>query len=475
MKRLFVVAFLASAFFGTAVAQGDVNLIGSWVTGLTHAQESGNSRALVFIAHGELAGDMNLVSVTYGGQAMTKLFDYNYNAAGGYAYAAAFILKEAGVAAASSGTFTPTWSSEPTEIGYASAFFSNVDQTTSTGATGTGGSTSNPVTTSALSTTNGDMVILAATCGMTGSYTLNNGFTEGIDQQMASSTGVTGHKKATGAAETPSATYSGTINRQMIIGFVVQVVPVRTLTASSTTGGDVTIPGEGAFQYIYGTQAGITATAEPNYHFTSWTGTGVTYMQVADPCSATTTVNMIGNYTVIANFAAGVWTITATADANGSVDPNGVITAQDYSDLMFTALPDVNYTVDTWYLDGNSIQTGGSTYMLTSIRADHTVEVTFRPSIKYVISGNVTCEGAGVKDVNMLGLGVVTDVNGFYSSQVEYGWSGVVTPAKIEYAFDPNGRSYTSVASDRTDQNYSAVPSDNFNDNRRGGMWRNNH
>jgi hypothetical protein len=66
------------------------------------------------------------------------------------------------------------------------------------------------------------MVILAATCGNRGSYTLNNNFIEGTDQQMASSTGVTGHKSATGANETPSATYSSTINRQMIIGLVVK-------------------------------------------------------------------------------------------------------------------------------------------------------------------------------------------------------------------------------------------------------------
>jgi hypothetical protein len=43
------------------------------------------------------------------------------------------------------------------------------------------------------------MVILGATCGNLGSYTLNNGFTEGIDQAVGASngiTGVTGHKSA---------------------------------------------------------------------------------------------------------------------------------------------------------------------------------------------------------------------------------------------------------------------------------------
>jgi hypothetical protein len=210
----------------TQAQPSNIELLGSWVSGTTHAKETGNNRALIFIAHGELSsGTMNLSSVTYGGQSMTKVVEYNYNAASGYAYAAAFILKEAGVAAASTSTFTPTWSgTQPTSSGYSSAFFSNVNQTTSTGATGTGGSTTNPVTTSSsLATSSGDMVILGATCGNVGTYTLNNSFIEGTDQQMSSATGVTGRKLATGANETPSATYSSTINRQMIIGFVLKV------------------------------------------------------------------------------------------------------------------------------------------------------------------------------------------------------------------------------------------------------------
>ena len=120
----------------TAAPSTDVNIIGSWVSGTTHAKEAGTSRALIFIAHGELTSAMNLSSVTYGGQAMTKVVDINYNAASGWAYTAAYILNETGVAAATSGTFVPTWSgTAPTASGYSSTFFSNVNQTTSVGGT----------------------------------------------------------------------------------------------------------------------------------------------------------------------------------------------------------------------------------------------------------------------------------------------------------------------------------------------------
>jgi len=204
----------------------EVEIIGSWSTGTSHTKENGINRALIFIAHGESTSSMNLSSATYGGQSMQKVLDYNYNAANGYAYAAAFILDEAGISAASTNTFNPTWGgTAPGSAEYASVFLANVDQANPTGATDDGGSTSNPVTTGPMATSNGDMVILAATSGNANTYTLNNGFTEGTDQEFGSTaTGATGYKSATGSNETPSASFNSTINRQMIIGFVVQAV-----------------------------------------------------------------------------------------------------------------------------------------------------------------------------------------------------------------------------------------------------------
>jgi hypothetical protein len=204
----------------------DVNILGSWVSGTSHTRENGTNRALIFVAHDENNVTLNLTAVTYGGQPMTKVIDRIVTSSSTYAYVAAFILNEAGVAAATNSNFVVTWSSPPSAVGYSSVFLQNVNQTTLVGATDSNGTTSsavNPIKTNPLSTGNGDMVIVAATCGNSGSYTLNNGFIEGTDQAINSTaTGVTGRKPATGASETPSATHSSTINRQVIIGFVVK-------------------------------------------------------------------------------------------------------------------------------------------------------------------------------------------------------------------------------------------------------------
>jgi hypothetical protein len=92
----------------------------------------------------------------------------------------------------------------------------------------------------------------------------------------------------------------------------------------------------------------------------------------------------------------------------------------------------------------------------------------------YTISGTITCAGLGVADVQMSGLpgDPCTNAGGFYTATVDSGFSTVVTPIKTNYTFDPTSRSYTSVTSDQLDQNYKAMPSDDFNDNRRGAMWR---
>jgi peptidoglycan/xylan/chitin deacetylase (PgdA/CDA1 family) len=73
------------------------------------------------------------------------------------------------------------------------------------------------------------------------------------------------------------------------------------------------------------------------------------------------------------------FTVTASADSNGSIDPGGDVTAVWNSDQTFTAITDPNYLVDQWFVDGVAVQSGGSTYTLTNIRADHTVHVTFKP------------------------------------------------------------------------------------------------
>ena len=201
-----------------------VQIAGAWTAGTTHGAQAGSNRALIFTAHAEHNGTLSLNSVSYGGRAMTKIIERTATSAGSptIAYTAAFILNESGIAAATNGTFVVTWSITPTQPpAFSSVFLINVNQSAPIGASASGVSNSATATTAALATASGDRVIVAATNGNTGSYTMNNGLTEALEVAPGSADGVAGSKAATGANETPSVSHSA-VNRQAVIGFVVR-------------------------------------------------------------------------------------------------------------------------------------------------------------------------------------------------------------------------------------------------------------
>ena len=186
-------------------------------------------------------------------------------------------------------------------------------------------------------------------------------------------TGVTAGKVANPTAASTTITMDG--NYTIVANFAIDQ---KTLTASSTDGGNVTTPGEGAYNYDRGTVVNIVAAADTGYHFVNWTGTGVTAGKVNNPNAASTTIAMDGNYTVVANFAINQYTITASAGAHGSISPSGTFSRDYGSSQLFTATPSAGYEVDTWSLDSSPVQSGGATYTLPNITATHTVSVTFK-------------------------------------------------------------------------------------------------
>jgi hypothetical protein len=217
-----------------------VEILGSWVSGTAHATESGVNRALVFFAHAEDNDNPPIAIVDpiyYGGQAMTKVIEQAQNGST-RAYVVAYILDEAGIAAAGSDTFSSFWNQAPDRAEYYSVFLCNVNQSALVGASaGSGVSNTNIITTAALTTNSGDMVLEAATSSSTGTYTAFNGFTMDNDFSVSQFDGMNGHKSATGAAETPFVRHSDGSNvRHVLIGFVVQGGVTITGTVSGGAG-----------------------------------------------------------------------------------------------------------------------------------------------------------------------------------------------------------------------------------------------
>jgi hypothetical protein len=72
------------------------------------------------------------------------------------------------------------------------------------------------------------------------------------------------------------------------------------LTISSTSGGSVTTPAEGTTTHEADTVVQLVATPDDGYLFVSWTGDVGT---IANPNSASTTITMNGDYSIVANFS----------------------------------------------------------------------------------------------------------------------------------------------------------------------------
>lgn len=585
----------------TALPGSYVSILGSWTTGTTHAKETGANRALLFVAHAKSSSASNLTAVTYGGRAMTKITDKIIGSGSSRAYVAAFILNDANITAATTTAFTPTWTKAPSSVTYSSVFLQNVNQTTLTGAfAGNGSTTGCSLSTTPLATSSGDMVIENAASSVSGTYLVTTGWTKDVDLSVTCYDGMDGHKSATGISETPTITQASA--NQSLIGYVIKAAPalpsVYTLTVSTVGSGSVTMTPDQT-SYTSGTVVTLTANPAAGCLFSQWSGDvngdsnpatitmnsnksvtatfGIQTFSVTGTAGAngsitptiavvnyngsrlfTATANtgydidtwfvdgspvqsggttytlsgITATHTVNVTFKIKTFSITATAGANGTVAPlsevvnyegsqlftaspatdyevdkwtldgadiqtggntytlsnitathtvavsfkittctvttsagaNGTVTpliaVVNYNgSQLFTATPDIGYEVNEWFVDGSGVQTGGNTYTLSNITVAHTVAVTFS-SIVFSISGYVVeIDGnTPVKDVLMSAgdTNTLTDANGYYEFSVGYGWSGVITPEKEGYVFEPNSDTYNNVTQDYNDVNYTA-------------------
>lgn len=75
--------------------------------------------------------------------------------------------------------------------------------------------------------------------------------------------------------------------------------PSALLGISSTSGGLVTVPGEGTFVYPLGSSVGLVAEPDEGYFFHSWSGD---VAGLADANDATTIITMYSSYSITANF-----------------------------------------------------------------------------------------------------------------------------------------------------------------------------
>ncbi|MEF8873353.1 MAG: FixG Ig-like domain-containing protein, partial [Candidatus Thermoplasmatota archaeon] len=126
------------------------------------------------------------------------------------------------------------------------------------------------------------------------------------------------------------------------------------LTINSTAGGNVKVPGEGTFGYSKGYLMDLEAVAAEGYHFVEWTGENST---ITDPTANRTTIEMLDNYTITAEFAINAYTLNISSTAGGDVvDPGEGVFEYDHGTVVdLEAMPKEVYRFVEWTGDTGTI------------------------------------------------------------------------------------------------------------------------
>ncbi|MCX5644140.1 MAG: leucine-rich repeat domain-containing protein [Phycisphaerae bacterium] len=226
---------------------------------------------------------------------------------------------------------------------------------------------------------------------------------------------------------------------------------VYTLTVSTTPGGSVTNPGEGAFICNDGESVPIEAVAKAGYRFTNWSGTAVSAGKVAKPNSASTTVVVSADYTLVANFKKKP-TLTISSTPGGSVSKPGIGTfvCAEGASVAIEAVAQSGYYFVNW--SGTAVTAGkvakpnlASTTVIVS--ADYTLVANFKKNrtltVSSTLGGSVTKPGEGAF---VYGEGVSVPIEAVAKVGYRFAnWSGTaVTAGKVAM---PNSASTTVIVS----------------------------
>ena len=141
--------------------------------------------------------------------------------------------------------------------------------------------------------------------------------------------------------------------------------------------------------------------------------------------------------------------------SDGDIDPSCELVGSSDATVQDTSA----FAVNTNILP----QPSGAVPQSTEISPQETIATSnllceARPAISGTVKteGGIGLEGVTITFSEEEGT-ATTDSDGGYSHSVSYGWSGTATPSKTGHIFSPSSKTYPSVTSDQTDQDYTAT------------------
>ena len=196
-----------------------------------------------------------------------------------------------------------------------------------------------------------------------------------------------------GTVVSTQANYTFTVNsnRTLVANFTVQSQQYTiNVSANPNNGGNVS----GGGTYYEGESCTVRATPNTGYTFTNWTENG----NVVSTLSRYT-FTVSGNRTLVANFQAQSFTITATADPVNGGTITGAGTFNSGASCTLTATPATGYNFVNWTKNGQQVSTNATynftvtesaTYVAHFQLQSFTISLSANPSNAGTVSGDGT-------------------------------------------------------------------------------------
>jgi hypothetical protein len=150
-----------------------------------------------------------------------------------------------------------------------------------------------------------------------------------------------------------------------------------TITASAGANGSISP--SGSVSITSGSNGQFTITPDAGYRVADVVVDGVSKGAVTSYIFR----QVIGNHTISASFTPDAYSITATADVNGSITPSGAVSVNTGATQTFTITPNTGYQVSNITVDG--LVVGGFTsYTFSNVHANHTINASFKTATQTI-------------------------------------------------------------------------------------------
>jgi hypothetical protein len=150
------------------------------------------------------------------------------------------------------------------------------------------------------------------------------------------------------------------------------VLEEKTYSINASAGTNGSINPSGTVTVTHGTNQSFTITPNTGYSIANVLVDGVSIGAVSNY----TFTNVTANHVITASFVINTYTITASAGANGSINPSGTVTVNHGASQSYSFTPNTGYSIADVLVDGVSVG-NTETYEFTNILANHTIHVDF--------------------------------------------------------------------------------------------------